>query len=155
MGLSSCFQRMILFVLVHQISYNEVIESEVITMNDLDANAYSTILSFLSLLASTVTSIIAIRISVKTLKQNNKMIEESTRPVVGIYSKYTDGILYIVMKNFGNSPCVIDNIETDMNISEEESQTIHGNPYLKAKGATLPPNGKMIRSESVGIEKIR
>ena len=104
----------------------------------------SDLIQLAGVVASLITSIVAIVISIKTLKQNSRMIEESTRPVIGIYSKYSDGMLYIIIKNFGNSSCVIDNVETDMDITEEESQTIHGNPYLKAKGATLPPNGKMI-----------
>lgn len=115
-------------------------------MNELDANAYSTIFSFLSLIASTVTSIIAIVISVKTLKQNNKMIEDSNRPVISFYSKFTDGMLHIVMKNFGNTPCVIDKVSTNMNITKEEEQAFIGNPYDKMNGATLPPNGKVICS---------
>lgn len=113
-------------------------------MPDTDANVLNTFFSLLSLIASTITSIIAIVISIKTLKQNNKMIEESTRPVISIYSRYLDGKLYIVTKNFGNSSCTIDYIHSDMNITEEESQSIKGNPFEKAKGATLPPNGQMI-----------
>lgn len=96
------------------------------------------------IIASLITSIVAIWISVKTLNQNNKMIEDSTRPVISIYSRYLDGKLYIITKNFGNSSCTIDYIHSDMNITEEENQGIKGNPFEKAKGATLPPNGQMI-----------
>lgn len=96
------------------------------------------------IIASLVTSIVAIVISVKTLQQNNKMIEESTRPVLSIYSKYSDGHLYIVLKNFGNSPCIIDTIETDLNITAEENQPFVGNPYENISGATIPPKKAII-----------
>lgn len=101
-------------------------------------------LTLIGIIASLITSIVAIWISIKTLNQNNKMIEDSSRPVISIYSRYLDGKLYIITKNFGNSSCTIDYIHSDMNITEEESQIIRGNPFAKAKGATLPPNGQMI-----------
>ena len=96
------------------------------------------------IVCSLLTSVVAIWISLKTLKQNNLMIEESTRPIISIYSHYLDGKLYIITKNFGSSSCVIDYINTDMNITKEENQGIEGNPFLKSKGATLAPNGQMI-----------
>ena len=40
------------------------------------------IIEIIGIIASTTVSIVAIVISVMTLKQNNKMIEESTRPYV-------------------------------------------------------------------------
>ena len=83
------------------------------------------------IICSLLTSVLAIIISVITLKQSNKMIEDSTRPVISIYSKYFDGKLYIVVKNFGSSLCIIDYIDSDMNITQEESQAINGNPYNK------------------------
>lgn len=101
-------------------------------------------LTLIGIIASLITSIVAIFISIKTLKQNSQMIEESTRPVISIYSQYFDGKLYIITKNFGNTSCVIDYIHSDMNITSEESQTMKGNPFERAKGATLPPNGQMI-----------
>lgn len=101
-------------------------------------------LTLIGIIASLITSIVAIWISIKTLNQNNKMIEDSTRPIVSIYSRYLDGTLYIITKNFGNSLCTIDYIHSDMNITEEEDQVVKGNPFEKAKGATLPPNGQMI-----------
>ncbi|MBS5368340.1 MAG: hypothetical protein KHY19_02560 [Coprobacillus cateniformis] len=103
-------------------------------------------LQLFGIIASFVTSIVAICISIKTLQQNNKMIEDSTRPVISIYSKFLDGRLYIITKNFGNSPCIIDYIDSDMNITEEESQSIKGNPYSKIKNITLPPQGSVISS---------
>ena len=56
------------------------------------------------ILASLITSIIAIIISVKTLQQNNKMIEESTRPYIVVCGKVIncqDPTFYLVIKNYG------------------------------------------------------
>lgn len=50
----------------------------------------SDVIQIIGILASLITSILAIVISVLTLKQNSKMIEESTRPYVAIYSKTTN-----------------------------------------------------------------
>lgn len=101
-------------------------------------------IQLIGIITSLSVSIVAIWISLKTLKQNNQMIEESTRPVISIYSRYFDGKLYIITKNLGNSTCTIEYIHTDMNITESESQSIRGNPFEKATGATLPPNGQLI-----------
>lgn len=101
-------------------------------------------IEILGILASVITSIIAIIISVKTLQQNNKMIEESTRPVLTIYSKYVDDHLYIILKNLGNSPCIVDSIQTDLNITNEEKQPFTGNPYENISGATIPPKKSII-----------
>lgn len=103
----------------------------------------SDIIEIVGIVVSTIVSIIAIVISVKTLKQNNKMIEDSTRPCISIYSQFVDGRLYIITKNFGSTPCVVDYIKSDMNITREENQAFVGNPFDKATGAIIPPNGKI------------
>lgn len=58
------------------------------------------------IIVSAVISVIAIFISVLTLRQNSKMIEESSRPVISIYSQSINAgtpMLFIVVKNFGSS----------------------------------------------------
>lgn len=70
----------------------------------------SDIISLLGIAASLITSITAIAISVKTMLQNSKMIEESTRPYVSIYigtTYFSSTITYLVMKNFGQSAATI------------------------------------------------
>lgn len=104
----------------------------------------SDIIEIIGIIASTTVSIVAIVISLITLKQNNKMIEESTRPVISIYSRYFDGKLYIITKNFGSTSCIIDYINSDINLTKEESQAMQGNPFERASGATIPPNGQLI-----------
>lgn len=49
----------------------------------------SDIIEIVSIFISLLTSLTAIAISVKSLKQNAKMIEESTRPYITVYFAYT------------------------------------------------------------------
>lgn len=63
-------------------------------------------IQLLGIVISALTSIIAIFISVHTLRQNSKMIEDSSRPYIGIYGLSTyicDRYYYIIIKNFGQS----------------------------------------------------
>lgn len=99
-------------------------------------------LELLGIMASLSTSIIAIFISIKTLKQNNQMIEESTRPIIHIYSKYTDGIVYIIIRNIGQSVAYIDNIDTDFSI--DHKNMVSGNPFPLLKNASIPPQTSRI-----------
>lgn len=100
-------------------------------------------LQLFGIIASLITSIVAICISIKTLQQNNKMIEESTRPIIHVYSKYVDGILYIIIKNLGQSVAFIDDVETDFYISENNNM-VEGNPFTKLINGTITPNNSRI-----------
>ena len=70
----------------------------------------SDIIQLCGVFASLVTGIIAIIISVVTLHQNSKMIEESTRPYIAIYQNYCFCLSltsYLVLKNFGQTGATI------------------------------------------------
>lgn len=71
----------------------------------------SDLIAICGIVASLLTSIVAIVISVKTLRQNSRMIEETSRAIIGIYSDsvYTGSApaLYFVVKNFGRSQATI------------------------------------------------
>lgn len=72
------------------------------------------VLSFLLALISVVTVII-------TIRQNNKMIEQSTRPVISIYTSQINvgsPSLYLIVKNFGSSPAVIRTISCDHDFAD-------------------------------------
>lgn len=59
-------------------------------------------------------AISSIVIAITTLKQNNKMIEESSRPIITVYKdiiNINSPIEYLVLKNFGNSSGTITKIE--------------------------------------------
>lgn len=71
------------------------------------------ILSFILAAISVITVII-------TLRQNNKMIEESTRPVISIYTEEINAgepFFYLVIKNFGSSPACITKFEYDFDFT--------------------------------------
>lgn len=83
----------------------------------------SDIIEIVGIVVSTVASSVGIWISLKALRQtqitneqNNRMLEESSRPYITIY---LDAITlceqssYFVLKNFGHSPAVITKFEYD------------------------------------------
>lgn len=74
----------------------------------------SDIIEIVGIIASLMTSIVAIVISIKALKQNSKMIEESTRPYVSIYFQPLFDTDYLILKNFGNSTAKITSFHTNV-----------------------------------------
>lgn len=73
----------------------------------------SDLIQLLLLIATVIGTISSIIISVKTLKQNSKMIEESTKPCILIYKdviNINSPIEYLVIKNFGSSGGYINKI---------------------------------------------
>ena len=61
-------------------------------------------LSVLSILFSLIPSVVAIFISIKTLKQSSKAIVESSKANIMLYFDVsTTASSHIVLKNFGNS----------------------------------------------------
>ena len=81
----------------------------------------SNIIEIIGIIVSLCTSLFAITISVKTLKQNSQMIEDSTRPYIGIYG---GGIFvkspdyYIVLKNFGQNSATIKSFSYDFDLAK-------------------------------------
>ncbi len=47
----------------------------------------SDIIQLFGIIASLITSIVAITISLVTLRQNSKMIEDASRPIISIYGE--------------------------------------------------------------------
>ena len=60
----------------------------------------SDLIQIAGIIVSLICSLIAIAISLKTLKQNSKMIENSTRPYIGIYIASTVVKTLISVRNF-------------------------------------------------------
>lgn len=65
-------------------------------------------------------TVVAAHISVVTvavtLRQNNRMIEESTRPYISVYTDEINTgnpLFYLIIKNFGKSPAYITKFESD------------------------------------------
>lgn len=105
---------------------------EVLTLSDF--------IQIVGILISLLTSIVAIAISIFTLRQNSKMIEESTRPVIAIYSKYSQDFLYIVIKNHGSSPARIRKLTCSHSFADEETTTREsGDIFEKYQNSLLAP----------------
>lgn len=83
--------------------------------------APSDIIQILGIIASFLTAFVAIIISLAAIRQNSKMIEESSRPIISIYPQSINTgtpMLFLVIKNFGNSPAVIKKFDYDFDFSD-------------------------------------
>lgn len=108
-------------------------------------------LELVGIIVSLITSIVAIYISVKTLKQNSQMIEESTRPYVTICGKtanFQDPRFYLVLKNYGTSGATITKFKCDQDLSKFSYSPEHI-PYQNICGMFIAPNQSFICSLDV------
>lgn len=110
------------------------------------------IVQAIGIIVSLITSVVAIIISIKTLKQNSKMIEESTRPYITMYYDYTDFgevFEFLVIKNFGQTSAVITDFKCDFDlklISDSEGIKKAGTTVFQhIKGTSLAP-GQALKS---------
>lgn len=101
-------------------------------------------LTIFSLILATI-SIITV---ILTLKQNNKMIESSSRPYVAIYGDMTNFSnlqFYIIIKNFGKSGAIIKNLSCDIELSNYNYNTSI-TPFESIKNTMLAPNQNIVCS---------
>lgn len=101
----------------------------------------SDLIQIAGIIVSLICSLIAIAISLKTLKQNSKMIENSTRPYIGIYIASTyirDVSCYLVVKNFGQSAATIRSFTYDFDLAKL-SDFSEREPFKNIEGSTLMP----------------
>ena len=109
----------------------------------------SDIIDIVGIIVSLITSMIAIVISVKTLKQSAKMIEESTRPHISISIQSLHDLKFFVLKNFGNSTAKIIGFETNVDFKycgfdDEHLPFSHiANTYLHPGERILSPINQM------------
>jgi len=76
----------------------------------------SDIIQLVGIITASLISAISIIISVFTLRQNSKMIEESTRPMISIYAASINPSMptfYLIVKNFGQTPAEITKFNYD------------------------------------------
>lgn len=99
------------------------------------------ILSFLLAAISVITVVI-------TLRQNHKMIENSTRPYICVYGESINSgspCFYLVVKNFGTSPATITNFKADPNLSKCYGLQNSSHDYLQdVSKTTLAPGQSRI-----------
>lgn len=96
-------------------------------------------LSLILTIITSLTSVVAIVISLLTLRQNSIMIENSTRPCIGVYglSVYVRSpSYYIVVKNFGQSSAHIDSFSCDIDLSKisRHNELV---PFSNIEGTTM------------------
>lgn len=103
----------------------------------------SDIVQLAGIFVSLITGIIAIVVSVLALKQNSKMIEDSTRPYLGIYlaSTYIQSVsCYLVVKNFGQSSATVNSFTYDFDLAKCTKFTSGGmEPFQNIENSTLMP----------------
>ena len=103
----------------------------------------SDIIEIVSIICSSILSIVAIIVSVLTLIQNNKMIFESNKPNIVIFSKvinFTTPYSYLILKNFGNSGASIINIEYDKDLKSFFDKI----PFKNLENTFIAPNQSFV-----------
>ena len=103
----------------------------------------SDIINLFAATTSLITSIIALYFSYKALMQNNKMIEESSRPYISIYVEsitLCEQTSFFVIKNFGNTPAYINDFKYDPILKElKQEPALINDQFDYVKGITLAP----------------
>lgn len=98
------------------------------------------------ILASTIVSIVSVVIAVLTLRQNSKMIHDSTRPYITMYYTTVSGAScrgYFVVKNFGQTGAYITDFHYDNALKNNRLQPETMNRQLDLiKGMYLAPQQK-------------
>lgn len=100
-------------------------------------------IELIGIIVGLITSIVAIFVSMKTLQQNSRMIEESTRPYITI-SKQVIAIStpreYLVLKNYGSSGAEIISIDSSIPIDTMISEdAIKRDPFGYLVGTFVAP----------------
>lgn len=102
----------------------------------------SDVIQLLSVLVALFLGVVSIKISIKTMSQNSKMIEESTRPILIVYSEYVnDYDLNLVVKNIGKSCGTIKEFKSNFDFFNSDSYAFDGGDFiLDYITLTLAPN---------------
>ena len=107
----------------------------------------SDIIQILGIIASFLTALVAIIISLVTMRQNSKMIEESSRAIISIYPQSINTgtpMLFIVIKNFGNSPAIIRKFDYDFDFTDCYKFRSERDYLKDFVGSTLAPGQSRI-----------
>ena len=98
-------------------------------------NVVLCVLSFILAAISVVTVVI-------TLRQNSKMIKNSTRPYLVVTCQVTNfqnPTFYLVLKNYGNSGATITSFEPSVDLNKY-SFNVSCTPFSKIEGSFIAPN---------------
>lgn len=106
---------------------------------------WQTIIQLVLSAITAFTAILSAVIAVKTLTQNKRMIEASTRPLIKpyLYVSYLRAQrYYLVLKNFGYSSAKIIKFECDFDLSQVTYPEFDA-PFSNILGAEFPPSHKI------------
>lgn len=120
----------------------------------LQSMTVSDMIEVISIIVSLIVSIVAIVISLKTLRQNSQMIEESSRPYIGIYGMSVhiqQSQYYIIIKNFGQSGALITSFRSSIDM-QQISKNDGFIPFSHFEGASIMP-GQSFRS-AIDFDKV-
>ncbi len=104
-------------------------------------------IQIIAIVATTAISLISLFIAIATLKQNSKMIEESTRPYVAVYGMVTNfqsPSYKIVVKNFGQSAALIKGFESDYDLLNCAFGGDSKRPFEHLPNTFIAPNQSFI-----------
>lgn len=111
----------------------------------------SDIIQIIGILAALLIGIASIIISIITIRQNSKMIEESTRPIISVYTEFINTglpMLYLIVKNFGQTTATITKFNYDFDFVLHHAymgSNSNETDYLKELiTSTLAPNQSRI-----------
>ncbi len=100
------------------------------------------VLSILSLVLAATSIVIVIL----TIRQNNKMIKNSTRAYVvvyGAYVHYSNSQFYLVIRNYGTSGAIIKSLKCTIDLSKYSYFANHP-PFENITNTTFAPNQNAI-----------
>ena len=107
----------------------------------------SDIINIISIVINSLLAIVAIFISVKTLKQSSKAIIESSRGYIVFYiDTPLGGNQYLVLKNFGHSSATLKSINIITEITYSKSSIDSNNKLITEFSNILLAPGQAIKS---------
>lgn len=129
-------------------------------MNPLEGVDPSDIINIVLCILSFILAAISVVTVIVTLRQNHKMIENSTRPYVVITAQTTNfqmSMLYIVLKNYGTSGATIKQLDFDIDL-QKYSKIPQIAPFDHIKDLFLAPGqalSSVLNSEKMNQDNIK
>ncbi len=94
---------------------------------------------------SFILAVLSVVFVVLTIRQNNRMIRNSTRPYVVAYAqvtKFQGTRFYLVIRNYGKSSAIIDKMDSSIDL-KEVSYNSNRIPFSNMEGTLIAPGQSM------------
>lgn len=98
-------------------------------------------------LVTAATAVISVLIAVKTLRQNNKMIRNSSRPYIAVSFQSTNSqsiSVYLIIKNYGASGAEIKSLKFSDKLVGVSASKIWAPPFEGINGTFLAPGQSIV-----------